>query len=224
LHPERKRDFVNTHWSTFVLATLLALALPSAALAGKKPPPNFVDKADQSLPAPPADKAQIVFLEPINGIQGLVPVGLYEMDGENRKLLAITGSHTKVSIEFTPGHHFLMANQSGLIAHFLDVNVEAGKRYYVLLRFIYAHGFQMRPLRTSGPSDYSVVHPKFNSWWTETRFVEMTPDGIKLFEETMKENIDKTQAKGLQQWQERTPEERAELTLTPQDAVAEAGA
>jgi hypothetical protein len=40
----------------------------------------------------------------------------------------------------------------------------------------------------------------------------------------MKENIDKTQAKGLQQWQERTPEERAELTLTPQDAVAEAGA
>jgi hypothetical protein len=198
---------------------VLALLAVSGTTMAKKPPPLFVPSADQSLPAPPADKAQIVFLEPINSIQGLFPVGLYEVDGENHVLIAITGAHSKAAVLVAPGHHVFMANQSAMIAHFLDANVEAGKRYYVLVRFIYAHGFQLRPIRPSGPSDFTVANKDYASWNATTHFVEKTGDGDAFFEK-YDDKIVKTQAVGWTDWLAKTPEERAELTLNPQDVIS----
>jgi hypothetical protein len=125
-----------------------------------------------------------------------------------------------VAVLLEPGHHLLMANHSGMKAHFLDVNVEAGKRYYVLLRFIYANGFQMRPLRPAGDSDYTIKNKDFPTWISGTRFVDKTPYSDEFFAEN-KESVDKSQAKGWKSWLEKTPDERAELTLAAQDAVVE---
>lgn len=201
----------------FVLAVLLAVS--GAATSKEKPKPLFVESADQSLPPPPADKAQIVFLEPINSIQGLFPVGIFEVDGDNRCLLATTGAHSKVAVLFTPGHHVLMANHSGMIAHFLDAHVEAGKRYYVLLRFIYAHGFQLRPVRPSGPSDYSVANKDYPRWNSTTHFVDKTDESDAFFEK-IKDSVTKSQAVGWAHWLEKSQSERDELTLTPEDAIS----
>jgi hypothetical protein len=200
----------------FILFSLMLLAL--AGCASEPQRPQFVEAANQSLPPPPPDKAQIVFLEPINSIQGLFPVGIFEVNGNDRTLLATTGAHSKVALLFTPGRHLLMANQSGMVAHFLEANVEAGKRYYVLLRFIYANGFQLRPLRVSGSSDYSIMNKDFPSWISSTRFVEKTRDSDEFFEKN-KDAVAKSQADGLQKWLAKTPQERAELTLNPEDAV-----
>jgi len=199
---------------------LLTLFLALGGCASEPQKPQFVESANQSLSPPPPDKAQIVFLEPINSIQGMIPVGIFEVNGDNRTLLATTGAHSKVAILFTPGHHLLMANQSGAVAHFLDANVEAGKRYYVLLRFIYANGFQMRPLRTSGSSDYTIANKDFPAWISGTRFVDKTPDSDAFFE-TYKDAVTKSQAAGWKTWLAKTPQERAELTLSPQDAVTQ---
>ncbi len=200
---------------------LLALFLALGGCASEPPKPQFVESANQTLSPPPPDKAQIVFLEPINSIQGMVPVGIFEMNGDNRTLLATTGAHSKVAILFTPGHHLLMANQSGAVAHFLDANVEAGKRYYVLLRFIYANGFQMRPVRPSGSSsDYTIANKNFPAWISETRFVDKTPDSDAFFEK-YKDAVTKSQTSGWNSWLAKTAQERAELTLNPQDAIAQ---
>jgi len=182
--------------------------------------PHFVDTAVQTLPAPPADKAQVVFLEPINSIQGMFPVALFELNGQDRTHLATTGSHTKVALNFTPGHHLLMAVQPGIRAHFLEMNVEAGKRYYVLERFIYGNGFQLRPLRTDNSSDYSTKNKDFASWNTETRFVEKTPVSDAHYVQ-YKDALAKTQAEGWAVWEKKTAEQRAELTLNPADAAAQ---
>lgn len=198
-----------------ILATLLAFNV----CAGEPKRPLFVESADQSLPPPPADKAQIVFLEPINGIQGLFPVGIFEIEGDNRSLLATTGAHSKVALLFTPGHHVLMANHSGMIAHFLDVNVEAGKRYYVLVRFIYGKGFQLRPIRATGPSDYNATSKDFPAWVSGTRFVEQTPEGLAYWERSQAAVI-KSQTKGWTKWLEKSQTERDELTLTPADSIS----
>ena len=201
----------------FVLATFVLIAVGGCATEPAKP--LFVESPSQSLAPPPGDKAQIVFLEPINGIQGLIPVGLFEIDENNsRTLLAVTGARSKVAITFTPGRHRLMANHSGMIAHYLDINVEAGKRYYVLVRFIYGHGFQLRPLVPSGASDYTVLNKDFPSWVSSTRFVEKTREGEEHFER-IKDAVTKSQAEGLKTWMGKTPQERAELTLNPQDSV-----
>jgi hypothetical protein len=199
------------------LAAALLLTLGGCA-SGPPPKPNFAETPDQTLAAPPADKAQIVFLEPINSIQGLFPVGIFKVEGDQqRTLLAITGSHTKAAVLLPPGKHTLMSNMTG-VAHFMDVNVEAGKRYYVLVRFIYANGFQLRPLRSSGASDYTVNHKSFPEW-NQDKFVEMTPDGRAYFEEKFKEGVEKSQASGWKSFQAKTAQERAELTLNPEDAT-----
>jgi hypothetical protein len=197
---------------------LFAILMALGGCATEPQKPLFVEAANQTLAPPPPDRAQIVFLEPINAIQGMIPVGLFEVNGENRTLLAITGSRTKVALLFPPGRHVIMANHSGMIAHYLEANVEAGKRYYVLMRFVYMNGFQLRPLRPGGPSDYTVTNKSFPAWISETRFVENTPEGEALFEK-YKDRVAKAQADGWKTWLDKTPQERAELTLTPQDAI-----
>jgi len=200
-----------------LVRVMLLLAL--CGCASEPPKPQFLEAPNQVLAPPPADKAQIVFLEPINSIQGLFPVGIFEVEGDNRTLLATTGAHSKVAVLFTPGKHILMANHSAGKAHFLEANVEAGKRYYVLLRFIYSQGFQLRPIRASGTSDYSVTNKDFAKWNSETRFVEKTADSDAFFAEH-KDMLIKSTAEGWKAWQEKTPQERADLTLNPQDAIA----
>jgi hypothetical protein len=205
------------HRFIFPLFAVVLLAL--GACASEPVAPHFVELPVQALPAPPADQAQIVFLEPINAIQGMFPVGLFEMNGQARTHLATTGSHTKVALNFAPGHHLLMAAQPGIRAHFLDVNVEAGKRYYVLMRFIYGNGFQLRPLRADASSDYSVKNKDFPGWVAETRFVQKTAESDAYFAK-YQDLLAKTQTTGWATWQSKNVQERAELTLNPADAVA----
>ena len=202
----------------FLALSAFAVFTLSGCASAPPPPPQFTETASQELPPPPADKAQIVFLEPINSIQGMFPVGLFEVEGDKRTHLATTGSHTKAVLDFTPGHHLLMATQIGIRAHFLDINVEAGKRYFVLVRFVYSNGFQLRPLRTDGSSDYSIKNKDFPMWMAQTRIVEKTAASVEMFE-THRERVTKTQAEGWKAWNEKSQEQRAELTLNPADAV-----
>jgi hypothetical protein len=201
-------------WMTLLL---VASALPLHAK--DPPPPLFVESANQTLPPPPADKAQIVLLEPINKIQGMFPIQIFELQGGQRTLLTVTIWHSKAIVLLDPGKHMLMAN--GGAAHLMEANVEAGKRYYVLLRFIYAQGMQLRPLRTSGTSVYSVTSPDFPKWQAiTTRYVEKTPAADEAFaKDKPNEFLDKAQAKALENWAAHTDAERAELTLHPEDAV-----
>lgn len=205
----------------FSIALLSFILLAFVGCASQPKKPLFIEASNQLLSPPPSDKAQITFLEPINSIQGLIPVGIYEVnEDESHTLLAITGSRSKSSVVLNPGHHRLMANQSGMIAHYLEANVEAGKHYYVLVRFIYGQGFQLRPLRTSGTSDYSVLSKDFPSWVSSTRFVEKTKEGEEFFQK-IDNAVTKSQVKGWNVWLKKTKEERAELTLGPKDAVTQ---
>ena len=76
---------------TILLFSAISLILVGCA-TGEPPKPQFVESPKQTLLPPPADKAQIIFLEPINSIQGLIPVGLFEVNGESRTWLQL--AHT----------------------------------------------------------------------------------------------------------------------------------
>lgn len=201
-----------------LLIVLLTLLLGGCAVEPAKP--FFAESASQTISPPPRDQAQIIFLEPINSIQGMIPVGLFELSGDKRTLLATTGAHSKAALLFKPGRHLLMAVQGAGASHLLEANVEAGKRYYVLVRFIYANGFQLRPIRTTADSDYSVHNKDFPRWLAETKLVEQTLES-EAFHERFKDSVSKAQQNGWASWQNKTPLERAELTLNPQDAVTD---
>jgi hypothetical protein len=64
-----------------------------------------------------------------------------------------------------------------------------------------------------------VAHKDFPRWMETTRFVTRTPDSDAFFEKN-KANVSAAQATAWKTWLAKTPSERAELTLTPQDAAA----
>ncbi len=197
------------------LLTLSALVLAGCA-SGPPPAPLFVDSSAPLTP-PPADKAQIIFLDPINAIQGMFPVGVYEVHGTERTLLAELASHTKSVQLVTPGHHVFASNPGGA-AHIMEADVAAGKRYYVLMRFIYAQGMQLRPIRPTGPSDFSVANKEFPEWMVITRFVDITP-AAAVQDQKFGDNYAKAQAEAQAVWLKKTPAQRAELTLNVEDAI-----
>jgi hypothetical protein len=131
--------------------------------------------------------------------------------------MGMLGSKMKLVQNVDPGEHLLMS--MGMVAHFMDADVEAGKRYYVLLRFLYGRGFQLRPIRNSGGSEFSVTNPKFNSWLMDCSIVEKTADADSWYAK-YKDQVDKTQAHYLVEWQGKSSNQRDELTLRKEDAIA----
>lgn len=186
-------------------------------IAGCASTPLVIDSTDQALAPPPANKAQIVFLNPSNSIGGAFLTGVYDVKNSDKEFLGMLGSKMKVVQNVEPGKHLFMAHTIAY-AHFLDADVQAGKRYYVLLRFIYGRGLQLRPIRNSGGSEFSVNNPKFAEWNSESKFVVKTPDADAWYTK-YKNAVDDAQTKGWADWQQKTPEQKVELTLNKEDHI-----
>jgi hypothetical protein len=191
-----------------VVLVLLALLASSGAASAQDA---------QSLSPPPADKAQIVFLKPMGGPWGSFSAGIFSLNGADRELLGVMGGNSKLVVEVSPGQHRFMSEMYS-VAHLLDANVEAGKRYYVVVRFIYGNAFQLRPVRRTGPSDFNATAPDFPHWVSDTKISEPKASEMSSFARK-KQKIDKAQARAQQVWDGKSAEQRAELTLTPDDSL-----
>jgi hypothetical protein len=202
-----------------MIAVTIAVALgTTTTFAKEKPKPWVVESPNYVLAAPPADQAQIVFVEPINKIQGMFPIAIFDVTNDQHSLIAVSWWKGKTVALLTPGKHLLYAAPN----HILEANVEAGKRYYVLLRFIYANGMQLRPIRTSGDSPYRTTSPDFPKWLKATRWVEKTPDAdLALTGDAYDRSKDVGLQTAMNNWQAKSAAEAGELTLNPADAVAE---
>ncbi len=198
------------------LLTLSAVVL--VGCASGPPPAPLSQESNAPLAAPPADQAQILFVDPANAIQGAVPAFLFELNGSDRRLLAVMGPHSKSVQLVAPGHHVFASNGAGAAAHIMEADVVAGKRYYVLLRFLYARGMQLRPIRPAGPSEFAATSKEFADWNSSTDFVAKTP-AADAFAEKLSAAFAKEQAGGLAEWNKKLPAQRAELTLNPDDAI-----
>lgn len=171
--------------------------------------------ADQVINAPPPGKAQIIFLQPFKPLGGMAETPVYDLTAGNARLLNVLSSKGKVVVLVDPGKHMFMAG--GMGAQVMSANVEAGKRYYVLSRFIAYVGYQLRPIRSTGPSEYGVNNPKFREWRDETKVVDMTAAGKSLYSNAA--TIGKLQASGLDRWKRKSQGERDQLTLNAGDYI-----
>lgn len=174
--------------------------------------------AVQELPAITPGKAQIVFMRPSNTIiSGAFAGFLYDVKDGNDQLISPIMGGSKVIYEVDPGQHVFMSN-GVVIAHFMDANVEAGKRYYVLVRYVHAYGLQLRPIRIDGTTEYNTALKDFPSWLKGTQRVESS-EAVTGFLTQYKAGYEETRAKGFKEWQEKSPTQRAELTLNASDGV-----
>ena len=199
------------------LLTALALAFLAACAS---PPPFFNAAPDQTVPAPRADKAQVVFLNPSNAISGAFLAQMYEIKGENREFLGALGPKTKMFIDVDPGSHLFMLNQAGL-GQFVEANVDAGQRYYIMTRFVYGRGLQLRPVRPAGGDpEFTSGNPRFREWITDSQLVSKTADA-DAWVQKYKPQIDEAQQRGLVEWQAKRPDQKAQLTLNREDSISQ---
>jgi hypothetical protein len=186
---------------------LFALSIPASAQTGLQWPAD--------LPPTPADRAQIVFIKPSGTMPGH-PVGILQVDGDKRELLAVLARGNYAVATVPAGQHRFMAHVG--VTHFLDANVQAGERYVVLVRFIYGNGYQLRPIRVGGPSDYSTSNPKIAGWLTEVKPADPRHPKVRWYG-LNDAKLTKHQARGQTTWDRKTDAERAQLTLNPEDAL-----
>ena len=199
----------------FHFVALLAVVLLAGCVT--PPPPLFAPIAEQTIPAPRPDSAQIVFLNPGGGLIALLG-HVYEVRGGQRELLGTTGPKTMLVVDVPAGHHLFMSNSVGF-GHFLDANVDAGKRYYVLLRYVHGRGLQLRPIRNAGGDpEFTTGNPKFREWLGASQIVTKTAD-TDAWDQQHKAFGDDAYARGWTEWQEKRPDQRAELTLNRADSV-----
>jgi hypothetical protein len=200
------------------LRLLCCLAFLGLAACADGPPPFYSIAPDQAVPAPRQDKAQIVFLNPSNAISGAFLAQIYEVKDDGKEFLGMLGSKTKMYVNVDPGKHLFMLNQAGL-GQFVEANVDAGKRYYVMTRFVYGRGLQLRPVRPAGGDpEFTVGNPRFSGWLTECQVVVKTKDADDWLAK-YKDRVDEAQARGKTEWGAKRPDQRAELTLNRGDSV-----
>ena len=81
------------------------------------------------------------------------------------------------------------------MSHYIKADVAAGKRYFVLVRPIHGYGFQMRPLRKHGTTDYNTAAAEFPAWLQDTVRVEPGEDALP-FLTRYQSSFDKSRAAG----------------------------
>jgi len=184
------------------------------------------ESVEQNVPQPPSDQAQVVFLLPSGGLAGLLVNNVFEVRDGKKRHIGMISSKGKLATNVQPGKTQFLS-LAGPMGHVLDANLEAGKRYYVILRYIHGAGFQLRPLRpknvqiSNTDAEFREDHPEFRSWVKESRILVQTDEGKAAFKKYYTdEMVNEWYAKAIQNWEVKSPEQKAQLTLNPTDYIS----
>jgi hypothetical protein len=100
---------------------------------------------------------------------------------------------------------------------FLQASVLADKRYYVVVVSRWPDGFTLRPVRsrdTAQAGEYSFGHAEFPDLLKYTTLAGRAPES---YVQSEMKNAETHYPGKWQQWQSKTPEQKAMLTLKPGD-------
>ncbi|WP_374513630.1 hypothetical protein [Niveibacterium sp.] len=174
---------------------------------------------DALVPPPRPDAAQLVFLDPHSSASsdGFM-AGIYELNGNTRTLLTVINSRQRRVLDLPAGQHTLMSyHPLTKSAHIMLTDAEPGQRYYVIMRFAYGQGLQMRPIRPDNTSEFNTSHKKFPTWLSASA---LTADAVPAdWDADWQSAINESQGRARVVWSKKTDEQRAELTLRSEDRV-----
>lgn len=192
----------------FILTAGLTLLLVGCAssVMTKAPSPD--------LKPPPAGMAEIVFMRD-SFVAGAIGCDLLEVDKSGKlKFIGVVANGTKIAYLTPPGHKVFMAY--GTAADFMEANVVAGKTYFVILRPNWGTGgFAPTPIRQRNDK-WSMQSPDFSKWLSDTDLVVTNETAPAYFKQN-KADLEKIYTKYWTRFQQKTPIQRRERTLDPQD-------
>lgn len=198
----------------FLGKIILALLM----LSGCVSVPQLIGEKQSPTNGPVDDnQVRIVFMNPSNSIAGAFLSEVYSLEGEDRHLLGMAGSKMKIIADVDPGDHLFMC-RTGLRSHFMKAeNLEAGKTYYVLMRFIYGAGFQLRPIVNDSASEYSFGNAEFANWNNSTKEMELMPGTEDWINTNWGNHVQTSYDEYWTEWQEKSDAQRDALTLKAGD-------
>ncbi|MFL0804305.1 MAG: DUF2846 domain-containing protein [Agarilytica sp.] len=193
----------------------IALLFAFAMLSGCTTYDFYRVSDDQVIPGLVADKAQVIFLRPSGGVMGGLHAVIFDVTDEKQEIVGVAPAKSKFAMNLTPGKHRLLST-NGLQGHIMELNVLAGKRYFVLVRPIYGNGFQLRPLKPSADDEFGQNNAKFPSWVSETKMA-VVADDIHQWHAKFAKNINKVQVRADKVWDEKNDSQRSQLSLSRDD-------
>ena len=170
-----------------------------------------------AIAEPNSETAQIVFLRPSRGVMGGFNSVIIDVSSDDHNILGVAPAISKFAVNMAPGKHTLFSTH-GLQGHVMEMEVEAGKRYYVLVRPIYGNGFQLRPIKHDTDNEFGFNNPKFDKWVADTALVSLGT-GAQQWYTDFNEKNQKILAKARKVWSEKNDEQKFQLTLLPEDSA-----
>lgn len=170
--------------------------------------------APQSVPG----KAMVVFMHPFR-MGGAIQSSVYDTTNGNNVFIGIVSSGTKVAYQADPGTHLFMV--VGENADFMNASLDAGKTYYVLVSprmGMWKARFSLLPIHNDASAKYNLKSPEFSQWQRETNFVEKSGSANAWYSAHAADVATK-QADYMQRWNTASAEQKAELTLRPEDGI-----
>lgn len=171
---------------------------------------------EQTPLSPTSEKALLIFLRPpLAGSDSAVSI--YDVTSGNPFFIGILASNTKVYRLTDPGRRTFMVVSEA--ADFMQADLAAGKTFYGLVTPGVAAGkdhFSLHPVSNDPARKFNTVSRDFASWLAGTKLVETTPASEQWARDNNAEVLEKYH-EYWPKWLGKTPAEKEELTLRPDD-------
>jgi hypothetical protein len=162
---------------------------------------------EQAVYAPDPNRALIVFMRP-SSFAFAVQSSVFELVEDSPELIGIVAAKKKVAYQVEPGEHLFMV--IGESADFMKADIQAGKKYYVLVTprmGMWKARFSLKPIHKDELDSDELV-----KWEKECHWVEKTYDS----DQWAKSNMDSIQSKNseyMQKWLQRPEPDRPALHI-----------
>jgi len=199
-----------------LLRTLSCIAL-LFALAGCVST-MMTEVASQEIRPPAPDKVKVVFMRRTIMWGDAIGADLFEVIDGDLKFVGVLARGTKIVYETTPGQEkvFMAFGTQG--ADFMLGKLAGGKIYYSIVTPGYMNMIP-RPVKVNANErEVSMAAPEFASWVKDTKLIAPKAEAQDWFSQ-QKDRLQDIYKDHWARFQKKTPAEKAERTLNPEDGV-----
>ncbi len=197
----------------FRILTLVAIIMFTGCASNP-----MVVSQQQEIQKPTDEEAQVVFMRS-SFVGSAINASLYDVTNGDIKFIGVIANGTKVPYTTSPGERVFMVVSEA--ADFMEANLESGKNYFSLATprmGAWVARFSLWPIKNDPSADYHTEMDDFNKWVSSTKLVENSAKS-KSWYEANKESIKKKYEKYWPEWKNKTAEDLARRTLSPQDGM-----
>ncbi len=172
----------------------------------------------QSLEPPGPAESQVIFMRS-SFVGSAINASLYDVTGEKPEFIGIIANGTKIAYDTQPGKRVFMVVSEA--ADFMEADLAPGKTYYSIVTprmGAWKARFSLWPIKADANAEYSTQSDDFDKWRKGTKLVQNSPKSNAWYEKN-KNDIVAKQQKYWPVWQEKTDEEVAKRSLSPEDGM-----